>query len=121
MRHLFAVLIALAPFGAPSASVSISGDMGGNIGQVSCTSASSISYNLDQNVFSFFCGANSLTYSCSPTSVDYGTGTQAITMTCATNTGAGQPFISTSLRPFPPASTPFCLARRSAMSCHSAV
>ena len=88
LRYVFAVLIALAPFGAPSAAVSVAGDMGGNIGPVSCPSASSISYDLDQSVFSFYCGATSLTYSCTTTSVDYGTGTQAITMACENNSGS---------------------------------
>jgi hypothetical protein len=88
LRYLLVLLIALAPFGAARATVSVSGDMGGTVGQVSCSSASSIAYTLDQNVFSFFCGTTGLTYACSPSNVDYGTGTQAIALTCLSNTGS---------------------------------
>jgi hypothetical protein len=80
LRYLLVLLLALAPFGAPSAAVSVTGSM-------TCSSASSISYDLDQNRMSFFCGTDSLTYSCSPTAVDYGTGTQVIAMTCASGSG----------------------------------
>ena len=89
MRYLPALLLlALAPFGSTHATIAVTGDMGGNIGQVSCPNASSISYNLDQNKFAFHCGADSLNYSCTPTSVDYGTGTQLINLTCASSSGS---------------------------------
>ena len=78
LRRLLAFLLALAPLGAPSAAVTINGHMGGSLGDVSCANASSMSYDLDQNVFAFHCGTNALNYSCTPTGVDYATGTQII-------------------------------------------
>ena len=79
MRYFLVLLLALAPFGAPQAAVSVTGTM-------SCTNASSITYSLDLNRMSFFCNTDAKTYSCTPDSVDYGTGTQVISMTCVNNT-----------------------------------
>ena len=97
MRQLFALLLVLAPLGASQASVSVSAQMGQPLGQQDCASASSITYNLDQNVFSFFCAGTSLTYACAPTSVTYGTGTQAIDLTCQDNSGTAQGLVVNAL------------------------
>jgi hypothetical protein len=91
LRHSLLVLpLVFAPLGASHAAVSVQAQMGPPLNAQSCASASAINYDLDENRFSFLCTANSLTYSCSPTNVDYGTGTQVITLNCQDNTGSAQ-------------------------------
>jgi hypothetical protein len=90
LRNLLVLLLALAPLGAPRAAVSVSADMGGNIGQVSCANATSINFHLDQGIFAFICGTDQLTYSCTPTQIiNYDPGAGAITMTCDNGSARG--------------------------------